>query len=70
MMTGSCCLDHLAGRIVGPPRVEAMSEQFVEIRKAVAADDHHLVALELLDAGSSIGHDLAQLRQDQIEDLG
>ena len=63
-------LDQLAGRIVGPPPVEAMSEQLVEVRKAVAADDHHLVAVELLDAGSSIGHDLAQLREDQVEDLG
>jgi hypothetical protein len=62
--------DHLAGRIVGPPPVEALSEQFVEVRKAIAADDHHLVALQLLDAGSSIGHYLAQLRENQIEDFG
>ena len=63
-------LDHLAGRIVGPPPVEAQSEQLVEVRKAEAADDHHLVAVELLDGGGSIRHDLPQLRQDQIEDLG
>ena len=47
-----------------------MPDQFVEVRIAVAADDHQLVAVELLDAGTSIGHDLAQLRQDQIEDFG
>ena len=63
-------LDHLAGRIVGPPPVEALSEQFAQVRKAVAADDHHLVALELLDAGSPIRHDLAQLGKDQIDDHG
>ena len=63
-------LDHLAGRIVGPPPVEAQSEQLVEVRKAEAADDHHLVAVELLHGGGSIRHDLPQLREDQIEDLG
>ena len=47
-----------------------MPEQFVEVRIAVAADDHELVAVELLDAGTPVGHDLAQLRQDQVEDLG
>ena len=63
-------LDQFACGIIGSPPVEALSEQFVEVRKAMAADDHHLVALELLDAGSSVGHDFAQLRQDQVEDFG
>ena len=54
----------------GPLHAVAMSEQFVEVRIAVAADDHQLVAVELLDAGTPIGHDLAQLRQDQVEDFG
>ena len=36
----------------------------------MATDDHHLVAVELLDGGRSIRDHSAQLRQDQIEDLG
>jgi hypothetical protein len=62
-------LDHLARRIVGSPPVEAHSEHFLEVRKAVATDDYHLGSVELLDAGSSIRHHLAQLREDQIDDL-
>ena len=62
-------LDHLAGGIVRPPRVEAQSEQLVDVRKAVPADDHHLVAVELLDGGGSVGHHFAQLGQNQLEDI-
>ena len=62
-------LHQLPGRIVGSPSV-AMSEQFVDVRIAVTADDDQLVAVELLDAGTPVGDDLAQLRQDQIEDSG
>ena len=69
-MSGLVPLDQLAGRIVRPPPVVAESDQLVEIRIAVAADDHQLVAVELLDAGALVRHHLAQLRQDQIEDLG
>ena len=47
-----------------------MPEQLVEVRIALAADDDELVAVELLDAGTPVRDDLAQLRQDQIEDLG
>ena len=47
-----------------------MPEQLVEVRIAVAADDHGLVAVELLDARTPVGDDLAQLRQDQVEELG
>ena len=36
----------------------------------MAADDDHLVAVDLLDAAAVVRDDLAQLRQDQIEDLG
>ena len=46
-----------------------MPEQFVEVRITLAADDHELVAVQLLDAGTSIRHHLAQLRQDEIEYL-
>ena len=63
-------LDQLPRRIVGSPAGVAMSEQLVDVRIAVAGEDHELVAVELLDAGTSIGNDLAQLRQDQVEDLG
>ena len=55
---------------LGSAHAVAMSDQFVEVRIAVAADDHQLVAVEPLDAGTSIGDDLAQLRQDQVEDFG
>ena len=47
-----------------------MSEQLVDVRIAVAGEDLEFVAVELLDAGALIGNDLAQLRQDQVEDLG
>ena len=62
-------LHHLAGRVVGSTPVEALSEEFVEIGKAVSADDDHLAAVDLLDAAAVVGHDLAQFGQDQIEDL-
>ena len=62
-------LDELAGGIVRSRHAVAMPEQFVEIRITLAADDHELVAVQLLDAGTSIGHHLAQLRQDEIEYL-
>jgi hypothetical protein len=63
-------LDQLPGRIVGSAHPVAMPDQFVEVRVALAADDDKLVAVELLDAGTSVGDDLAQLRQDQVEDFG
>ena len=63
-------LDELAGGIVRSRHAVAMPEQFVEIRITLAADDHELVAFQLLDAGTSIGHHLAQLRQDEIEYFG
>ena len=63
-------LDHLAGGILGPAALVAHAEQFVDVRIAVAADDHQLVAVELLDAGTCIGDNFAQLRQNQIEDFG
>ena len=69
MMTGSRLCDDLAGRVVGPAPVEALSEELVEIGKAVSADDDHLVAVDLLDAAAVVGHDLAQFGQDQLEDL-
>ncbi len=63
-------LDHLAGGILGPPYLVAHAEQFVDVRIAMAADDHQLVAVELLDAGTCIGDNFAQLRQNHIEDFG
>ena len=54
----------------GPGRRSDVGEQLVDVRIAVAGENLELVAVELLDAGTSIGNDLAQLRQDQVEDLG
>ena len=62
-------LDQFMGRIVDSPPVVADSDQLVEVRIALTPDDHQLVAVELLEARTLIGHHLAELRQDQIEDL-
>jgi hypothetical protein len=47
-----------------------MPDQLVEVGIALTADDDELVAVEPLDAGAPVGNDLAQLRQDQVEDRG
>ena len=67
---GPVPLDQVPGRIAGSAHAVAMSDQFVEVRIAVAAVDHPLVAVEPLDAGTPVGDDLAKLRQDQVEDFG
>ena len=69
-MIGLVPLDEPPGRILGSPAGVAMSEQLVDVRIAVAGEDLELVSVELLDAGTSIGNDLAELRQDQVEDFG
>ena len=63
-------LYQLPGRIVGSAGAVAMPEQLLEARIALAADDDELVAVDHLDAGTPVGDDLAQLRQDQVEDVG
>ncbi len=70
MITVSCRSTSSQAGSSGPLAAVAMPEQFVEVRIALAADDDELVAVELLDAGTPVGDDLAQLRQDQVEDLG
>ena len=63
-------LDEPPRRIVGSPAGVAMSEELLDVRKALGGENFELVAVELLDAGTPIGNDLAQLRQDQVEDFG
>ena len=63
-------LDQLAGRGHPLHHVVAKPDQLVEIRVAVAAEDQELVAVELLDAGALVRNNLAQLGQDQIENVG
>ena len=63
-------LDQLAGGIVRPSPLVAQADHLIEVRVAVAADDLQLVAVDPLDAGALVGHDLAQLRQDQAGNLG
>ena len=67
---GLVLLHHHVGEGVRAPRREPLSDQLVDVRKALAAHDHELVAVELLDRGARVGHHLAQLGQNQIEDLG
>ena len=69
-MIGLVPLDEPPRRIVGSPAGVAMAEELVDVRKAVGGENLELVAVEPLDAGTSIGNDLAQLRQDQVEDFG
>ena len=69
-MTVSCRSTSSRAGSSGPVHAVAMPEQLVEVRIAVAADDHGLVAVELLDARTPVGDDLAQLRQDQVEEFG
>ena len=63
-------LDQLAGGIARPSPLVAEADHLIEIRVAVAADDLQLLAVDPLDAGTLVGHDLAQLRQDQAGHLG
>ena len=49
--------------------VEALSEQLVQVRETIAADDDHLVAVHLLHAAAVVGNGLAQLGEDQVEHL-
>ncbi len=67
---GLAPLDHVAGGIVAPLPVEPVSDQLLSVRIPDASDDHESVSVELLHAGTPIGDHFAQLRQDQIDDLG
>ena len=62
-------LDDRGGGIVGIAPVEALSEQLVQVREAVPADDDHLVAVHLLHAAAVVRNRLAQLGEDQVEHL-
>ena len=69
IIVSRCSITSRADR-VGRAPVEALPDQLVEVRKALAAHDHEVVAVDLLEGCALVGDHLAQLRQDQVEDTG
>ena len=69
MITGSRRSTTSRAGSSGPRQSKRSPSSSSRFGKPMAADDHHLVAVELLDGWQPVGHHLAQLREDQIEDL-
>ena len=62
-------MDNLASRVIRTTPVKTITKQFFQVGKTVSANNHHGIAIQLLDAATVIGYDLAQFRQNQIKNL-
>ncbi len=66
---GCPCVDDFSVGVVLGCQVKAFTQELLDIGEPVTTDDLQPVALELLDRGAVVGHDVLQLGENEFEYL-